>query len=366
LAQLARVVDKRSLKWLVFNDPHIAARPPTQKRKDDYEDVVFDKLAQICVLSVEHGVDAVVCTGDWFHKKRPTQVPYRLVKRLIRWIKLVNLPMLTVVGNHDVQYYNTSRRGLKNQPLGSVWEACDNLLILGDAEGGQRGQGYFELTGTNNDRVIFAGSNFIKPVDGLEGPEEDKSQFDIRNSDGIIGWEHRADPPYLKYVQLIHASIYVKSPPFRPFTLLKDLADLTIADLVHCGHIHDDIGIFSERRSGGRPDLLFTNVGSLTRGSLSEDNIQRIPTILLVKYFEGTFEIERIPLDHKPAEEIFDVEQYRAEKKQVRHFESWLEELKAEIELTEEDLDVSRAINESGLNADAKAIAQRILLSVNT
>ena len=360
----AKPADRSSLKWLVFNDPHIDARPPSQKRNDDYEETVFGKLDQILAVAIEHKVSALVCTGDWFHRKSPAQVPHRLVKRLIHWLKKVNLPVLTVVGNHDVQYYNTSRRGLKSQPLGSVWEACDNLFILGDRGGGLKGVGLYELYGVGGD-VAFVGSNFTRPIEGVDGPEEDPEQFHMRVLNEVVGWDNRPSRE-TKYVQLLHASVYVKPPPFKPFTLLKNLVKMTTADIVHCGHIHDDIGIFSENRIGGFPPLLFTNVGSLTRGSLSEDNIQRVPTVVVVGYSSGIFDIRRIPLEYKPAEEIFDVEQYRQEKQRVRHFESWLDELKAEIEVTEEDIDVLKSIDQSSLDLSTKEAARRILLSVQS
>ena len=361
----AKPADRSSLKWVVFNDPHIDARPPSQKRNDDYEETVFDKLDQILAVAIEHGASALVCTGDWFHRKRPSQVPHRLVKRLIRWLKAVNLPVLTVVGNHDVQYYNTSRRGLKNQPLGSVWEACDNLFILGDREGGLKRVGLYELSHPKGGDVVFVGSNFTRPIDGVDGPEEDSEQFHMKVIDEVIKWDNRRVSE-TKYVQLLHASVYIKSPPFKPFTLLKDLAKMTTADLVHCGHIHDDIGIFSEDRPDDRPPLLFTNVGSLTRGSLSEDNIQRVPTVVVVGYSSGIFDIRRIPLEYKPAEEIFDVEQYRQQKQRVRRFESWLDELKVEIETSEEDIDVLKSIDQSSLDLSTKGVARRILLSVQS
>ena len=52
----------------------------------------------------------------------------------------------------------------------------------------------------------------------------------------------------------------------------------------------------------------FVNIGSLTRGSLSQDNLDRIPSAAVLRCTEQGVEIEVKPLNVRPAEEVFDVE----------------------------------------------------------
>lgn len=68
------------------------------------------------------------------------------------------------------------------------------------------------------------------------------------------------------------------------------------------GHWHKDQGV--EELGGNQ----FVNVGSLTRGSLSQDEVQRIPASAVLRCTDAGVKVEVHRLSVPPAEEVFDVE----------------------------------------------------------
>ena len=73
--------------------------------------------------------------------------------------------------------------------------------------------------------------------------------------------------------------------------------------MVLCGHDHTGFGIYN--RSDGK---VFANIGSITRLSASEAEINRPIQVLLIDVKSpGVFGLERIPLQSaKPGEEVLD------------------------------------------------------------
>jgi predicted phosphodiesterase len=90
-----------------------------------------------------------------------------------------------------------------------------------------------------------------------------------------------------------------------------DLVD-TAPDVYLFGHWHKNQGV---EEIGGKQ---FVNIGSLTRGSLSQDNMDRVPAAAVLRCTEKGVEIEVVPLSVRPAEDVFDAEgRERQVKRQV-------------------------------------------------
>lgn len=82
----------------------------------------------------------------------------------------------------------------------------------------------------------------------------------------------------------------------------SDLLD-TAPDVFFFGHWHKDQGV---EELGGKK---FVNIGSLTRGSLSQDEVQRRPACAVLRFSLGSpAEIETVRLEVEPPEKVFDVE----------------------------------------------------------
>ena len=69
------------------------------------------------------------------------------------------------------------------------------------------------------------------------------------------------------------------------------------------GHWHKDQGIVEHQ-----PGKWIVNIGSLTRGSLSQDDLDRKPGVSVITFSEEGIQIERRDLKIRPPGEVFDLE----------------------------------------------------------
>jgi hypothetical protein len=82
----------------------------------------------------------------------------------------------------------------------------------------------------------------------------------------------------------------------------RDLVDLD-PDVWCFGHWHKNQGV---TELGGKH---IVNIGSLTRGSLNEDDVKRIPEVAVLRFGgRDGISIERRELDVRPSSEVFDLE----------------------------------------------------------
>jgi DNA repair exonuclease SbcCD nuclease subunit len=299
------------------------------------------KLEEITLLCDQHRVDALACTGDWFHKKNPQAVPHRLVRALVEWSHTITddlrLPLVTVLGNHDVQFNDMSPSSVRKQPVGTL---LTNPRVK-----------WLDYAGpTLVKGVTFMGSSFVAPLlleDGTtrERPEQFSTPYDVEC-----------------LVQLTHASVVPEAPIWKPYTLVTDVAMMSGATICHTGHIHEDLGIHQVRRID-ESVLYWTNVGSMTRGSLTEATIERQPKVLLVEVEPGEApKFTEIVLTHQPAEEIYDVSAYREEKEQAKEFSAWTSRLQEELNAaTSEEKSLTDLVQESALDSRGRELALRLL-----
>jgi DNA repair exonuclease SbcCD nuclease subunit len=329
------------VRYLVLNDPHLDIRAPSFRRTDDYMAACFRKLEEITLLCDQHRVDALVCTGDWFHKKNPQAVPHRLVRSLVEWAHTVTddlrVPLLTVLGNHDVQFNDLSPTSVRKQPVGTL--LTNPRVKWLDHEGSVLIKG-----------VTFIGSSFVPPIVLEDGSlQERPEQFATPDGPECI-------------VQLTHASVVPEAPVWEPYTLVSDLGTLSGATICHTGHIHEDLGIHQVTRTDGSV-LYWTNVGSMTRGSLTEATIEREPKVLLVEVEPGETPVfTPIVLGHQLAEEIYDVTSYREDKAQAKEFSAWTSRLQEELNAAaSQEKSITDLIQESSLDPRGRELALRLL-----
>jgi DNA repair exonuclease SbcCD nuclease subunit len=340
--------------YLVINDPHLDVKAPSSRRLDDYQEACFAKLDQVLKVVQAEPIRAVVCTGDWFHKKAPTAVPYALVRRLLVWMDKLDdagAALLSVAGNHDVQYNDTSQATLEKQPYGILMAHPNfNQLSLYDPL-------VFPASSTSP-RVIFTGCNYQKPVlvDGV--PQEPMEQF----ASVLL-----KDRPEDVHVHVVHAAVVPKAPIWAPYTLADAALAHTHADILHCGHIHDDLGGHGALNRLGNP-AFFLNHGSMTRGSLTEENAARIPKMLLVEVDGHRPRFEEIPFQCAPAEAIYDLQEYRERKTKSTQLSEWGEQLRRELaaqETTGTEKTLLQLVDETDqLDHGSRTLARHILNEV--
>lgn len=332
-----------SLKYVVVNDPHLDITAPSSRRNDDYLETSFKKLKFITDLCVEVNARALVCTGDWFHKKNPQGVPHRLVRRLVEWADDLTryhaIPILTTLGNHDVQFNDMSRASIEKQPVSLLLQLPGVIRL--ETFGPWACEG-----------VLFVGRDYRPDLHLEDGTiVVDRTQFEIP-LERVVGWS--------TVVQVTHASVLPEKQMW-PHILASEVAQISRARICHTGHIHEDLGIHRFEREQG--PFWWTNVGSMTRGSLTEETIARKPKVLVVEIEEGEDPVfTEVVLPHRPAEEIYDVEAYREAKAEEKVFRDWTTKLREELHATAtQDKTLTDLVSESTLDHRGRALALRLL-----
>jgi len=93
-------------------------------------------------------------------------------------------------------------------------------------------------------------------------------------------------------------------------------------DLIFFGHWHKDQGI--TKTPGGKTVV---NIGSLTRGALSQDNLDRVPSVAVMRFDRDGFTVEKLPVPHAPANEVFDLVKRDADQIQQTMIEQFVDHL---------------------------------------
>jgi hypothetical protein len=134
---------------------------------------------------------------------------------------------------------------------------------------------------------------------------------------------------------------------FKGEDILKydELVDLNPAvDVWMFGHWHKNQGI-SEVKGG----KWVVNVGSLTRGSLTQDNIEREPGVVVMGFWPRDRKmpptLEFVKLKVKPASEVFDMEKRVREESRAMTVDAFVESVRQELQ-TSSDRPFSEIVDE--------------------
>jgi len=268
------------IKLLWRTDVHMADRTP-QSRKDDWTTTVLGKLTQVGALTKAYGVNAVIDGGDFFHQKSPGQTSAQTLVKVAKVHNEYPCPVYCCVGNHDCVYGDIAY--LDQQPLGVLFEAGvfqrlydDHTVTFHDSS---------SPTGTLSVRVVGI------PYHGV--------LYDLDRFRAV----KKGDEDYLVVVAHVLASKQGGSM-FEGEDILKyDFLESCEGDIFAFGHWHKDQGI-TQLPTG----QWVINIGSLTRGSLSQDHMKRSPAVAIMEFCPTNgITIHRHDLNVVPANEIFDV-----------------------------------------------------------
>jgi hypothetical protein len=299
-------------------DVHLSPRNP-ESRKDNYTQTILGKLEQIGHIARERNAAAVLDNGDLFHLKEATKNPPWMLRQLVEIHKDYNCPTIVNCGNHDVVYGNAEY--LPQQPLGLLY-ATGTFVEMGD------------LTIERDDLTVR--------IVGIP-------------YDPHLGFETlRAHPLMQKGDEdVLVASLHAYATPEGGELWGKDLAlsygDLSCLDpdVWLLGHYHIDQGVVEVMGKH------FINVGAISRGALTTDNLSRVPkvgTIDIEKSGSGvTIEVGSLELEVAPADEVFDLVKHEQAKEEAKDIEEFVRKLSQEAVDENED-DLAKHIN--GLEFD--------------
>ena len=266
------------MKFLFFTDSHLRDSRP-RNRIDDFYKSQFEELGELANLVLEHDVDALLCGGDLLHVPKPS---HELVRDLIGWAKYINVPIYSVIGNHDTVGYQMDAIG--SNGIGVLFES----------------EAFHELTEKvfEEEKIIIRGINAKVQEDGY-------------------GYEF--EPKYAGYTRLIVSHNYIIDAESMMFDFMQPKNVPTNADLILLGHYHHPFQTQVKNTQ-------FINPGALSRWGIDEAN--RIPTVLLIEIANGIVDVKHIPLAcAKKAEEIFDLNKVGVEKDKEDQLKSFMDSL---------------------------------------
>ncbi len=324
----------KKFKYLVVGDLHLDSKAPSPYRIDDYEATCFNKLEDICNITREEEVDAVFFLGDWFHRKNPSSIPHRLLTKLYPYLEELYLTtgeVHTILGNHDLGPYLW-----ENHPLNLVFKT----KFVNDLSNS------FRLWSGVTKPIVVSGRPFKAPIrkEGVWRECEDNYKV-VKLQDAFN-------------IVLAHGACVSEPVAWEGHSLIEEVMKTTDADIVHCGHIHDNLGI---HKYGNK---WFANVGSVTRGALKESEIDREPIVLVTKIDTESLEVSFKPIglpSAKSANEVYDLQSYAKIKREKKDAEAWTVKLQKEFETDEPEEELETVIQQSSLDYACRSLALGIL-----
>lgn len=278
-----------TVRVLLIGDVHLSDRPPSSCT-DTYLSDLFEMFEFIVGLANDLEVDAVVQAGDMFHLKTPSRTSYATVFRAIEILKKCAPPFFIVPGNHDM-LHDRLASVMETQPLGALFKADVAFMLNGWAYG--------------------PGDHL--PIYGLPWLQE----WTDNNVTKAL-WEYEtAGAPGLV---ITHAPLFPPGQePMYEFYDAYKFANAVGQGGVYYGHIHDPHGTYTV------DNVVFCNNGAISRGSLTESNMKREVCVTMWDTSkEGAEQFTRIPIPHRPAEEIYRVAEVMGKRRQQAELDDFL------------------------------------------
>jgi exonuclease SbcD len=282
---------------LTAGDIHISDTNP-HSRIDDFRETIFDKLEQLKKAANKLKVDAVLLTGDLYNLKNPVKNSHDLNRELITLFKEFKCPVYTIPGNHDLTADDLDTLSL--QPI-SVLFASGTVINLAKEP---------VVLSKKGLKVSLVGIPYQKQ------PRLDRASFPDKGD---------------AHAQICVMHLYAGPKPGKMHKeRLYGYGELAVlgADVYVLGHYHFDQGIQWENKQ------CFLNLGSISRGTLTDERVDHQPKFGFIKISHENEEIkieaDSIPLKIKPAAEVFDLKKREEEQKEGLEIEKYVEHLVAE------------------------------------
>jgi len=302
-----------------FADPHWCDRAPSSRR-DAFPSTQIRKLEWVIhtINSLASGphptpVDALLIAGDLFHQPNGQLIPRSLETALIPTLQGCPCPIYAILGNHDL--HNLDPKASRKHPTG-VLDAAGIITLLQYPD--------HRVVGTDV-RVLITGRNYTSdsPRAWLRETAATKQLHDLKAHRGSNG-----TPAHL--VCMLHTFFAEQDNPegcYEETVGTHHLSDTGI-NLAVYGHSHRiEIHEFANQTTPGSGYAI--NPGALTRGSIAEQELTRIPQILVSTFTETTATHTLVDVPHEPAATVFKIDAHQAKRARVTTRSSFMNALES-------------------------------------
>lgn len=314
------------ITFLTSSDEHLSDLPPGF-RKDDYRSAILSKCAWQQDLAIKSGASAILRGGDFFHVKAANKTTHTTIQMVAALVKSCSVPTYALAGNHDMTNNDLSSV-LRGQPLGVLLRTNTFRPITSDVF----------TVGSFSARVI--GVPYIPDL-GIDELRRLVSKQDD-----------------LPTIAVVHAlASFAPEERIQSFfnETIFDYRDLVFPgcpDVYVFGHYHKDQGVVDHC------GVKFVNLGSISRGALTFENLERKPKSSLITINSQGLFVEEIMLPCEDASSIFDLDKKRRLDNERRSLDDFIGKLKSDASFTN-SLDFRQAI--ASYPDDLRALALEIL-----
>jgi DNA repair exonuclease SbcCD nuclease subunit len=323
----------------------MSGRAPSS-RTDDWAETVFGKLTQVRNVAAEKSAAVILDGGDFFHIKSPSRTSHELVRQVADHHANYPCPVFCTPGNHDSVYGDYAFLG--QQPLGVLFATGvygrlydEHEIYIGPKHMTSKRPQVFPYNRKEGGFLegnpwAVSGDNRLLPIIRVVGVPYHGPYYDMKR---FLDIEKGAEDILICVGHVLASEKGGDMFGGEDIVRYSDLID-SAPDVFCFGHWHMDQGVVE---LGGKT---FINIGSLTRGALSQDEVQRRPGCAIITVNEkGEVAVEVHRIKIRPAEEVFDVEGRARQVRQQIEMDAFVEKIREGLEPRDEDETLEEAIH---------------------
>lgn len=292
------------IRFLTSTDEHLADLAPGF-RKDNYRDAILEKLEWQGQQAARFQANAVLRGGDFFHVKAANKTTMRTMALSARIHRKYSCPTFALKGNHDMS--NNDPESIAQQPLGVLLNS-----------------GVFDPL---QEQIFESGSMKVRVI-GVD------YTTDIA-VDGLHDMVRKKDETYT--VAVVHA-LAAMAPEERLSSFFNekifDYRDLIFEgcpDVYVFGHYHKDQGVVDHM------GVKFVNLGAVSRGALTFENMERRPKVSLIKCDSRGVHVDVMEIPSADASQIFDLELKKRLDNERKSLNDFISQFRANAEMVSDD-----------------------------
>jgi len=293
------------IRFLTSSDEHLSDQNPGF-RCDSYKDAILKKLDWQGRMAKKFEANAVLRGGDFFHLKAANKTTYSTSTAAATIHKGYHCPTYAIAGNHDMSYNDPLT--IPRQPIGMMLKS-----------------GVFQPM----NEVIFEEKTMRVRVVGVEYTTD----IDV---DGLHELVRKKDEDTYT-IAFVHA-LAAMDPGEKIQTFFNerifDYRDLIFngcPDVYVFGHYHKDQGIVEHLGTK------FVNLGAISRGSLTFENLERKPKVSLIKCNSQGISVEEHVVPHEDASKVFDLERKSRIDTERKSLDDFISQLRSTADLNGAD-----------------------------